>query len=299
MSLESRLDKWGSRTQIMAIMNVTPDSFSGDGLVGEQAVQRELGSDTLLDHALAKAREAAQEGATILDVGGESTRPGARPVAVQEEIARVVPIISMLAKQQHLPISVDSYHHETVEAALDAGAWMVNDIWGLRMPSGGWNEQMAKIVAKAKVPIILMHNRPVKASLSFNFTHYEQVHYTNLIEDILQELQESVSFAMSMGIKRDNILIDPGIGFAKTPAQNMTVLRNLGVFRRLGLPILLGVSRKSFIGQTLELPPQERDEGTAAITAFAIQQAQVDIVRVHQVRINARVARMIDALVRH
>jgi len=123
--------------------------------------------------------------------------------------------------------------------------------------------------------------------------------YTNLIEDILQELQESVSFAMSMGIKRDNILIDPGIGFAKTPAQNMTVLRNLGVFRRLGLPILLGVSRKSFIGQTLELPPQERDEGTAAITAFAIQQAQVDIVRVHQVRINARVARMIDALVRH
>lgn len=299
MSLESRLDKWGSRTQIMAIMNVTPDSFSGDGLVGEQAVQRELGSDQLLAHALERAQQAAHEGATILDVGGESTRPGARPVEAHEEMARVIPIISLLAKQQHLPISVDSYHHETVEAALDAGAWMVNDIWGLRLPSGGWNEQMAKIVAKANAPIILMHNRPIKTSFAANVTYYQQVHYNNLIEDILQELQESIAFAESMGIKREHILIDPGIGFAKTPAQNMTVLRHLSAFRRLGFPILLGVSRKSFIGQMLELPPQERDEGTAAITAYAIQQAQVDIVRVHHVRINARVARMTDALVRH
>jgi dihydropteroate synthase len=299
MSLESRFPKWGSRTQIMAIMNVTPDSFSGDGLVVGQAVQREFGSDLLVEQALEKAQQAAQEGATILDVGGESTRPGARPVPVQEEIRRVLPIISTLAKQQQLPISVDSYHHETVEAALDAGAWMVNDIWGLRLSSGGWNEQMAKIVAKAQVPIILMHNRPITRSVASNVPYYEQVHYTNLIEDIIQELRESIHFAQSMGIRREHILIDPGIGFAKTPAQNMTVLRNLAAFRDLGFPILLGVSRKSFIGQTLELPPQERDEGTAAITAYAIQQAQVDIVRVHHVRINARVARMTDALVRH
>jgi dihydropteroate synthase len=280
---------WGARTYIMAIVNVTPDSFSADGLAQPAA--------DLAAAALAQARRQAAEGADLIDVGGESTRPGAQPIGIAEELRRVVPAVRAIAAELAQPISVDTYHAEVAAAALDAGAHLINDIWGLRTPDGGWNAALANLAATRKVPIILMHNRRAQAVVGALGGHYPQVEYADLMGEIITDLRASVAYAEARGIARGRIIIDPGLGFGKTPAQNLVLMRRLREFRALGLPLLLGASRKSFIGLPLGLPPQERDEGTAATTALAVA-AGFDIVRVHNVRMNVRAARVADAIER-
>ena len=280
---------WGARTYVMAIINATPDSFSADGLA-------QPGAD-LVSAALAQARRAAQEGADILDIGGESTRPGAQPIGLDEELRRVVPVIGAIARELQLPISVDTYHAEVADAALNAGAQMVNDIWGLRTPEGGWNAPLAELLARRGTPLVLMHNRRAQPTIGALGGHYRQVEYADLLREIIAELRERVGYAEACGIRRDRIIIDPGLGFGKTPAQNLVLMRRLSEFRAIGLPLLVGASRKSFIGLPLKLPPHERDEGTAATTALAIA-AGADIVRVHNVKMNVRAARISDAIVR-
>jgi dihydropteroate synthase len=280
---------WGARTYVMGIINVTPDSFSADGLV-------RTGSD-VAEAALAQARRCEEEGADILDIGGESTRPGAQPIALAEELQRVVPAVAAAARHVRLPISVDTYHAEVAAAALDAGAHMINDIWGLRTPAGDWNEQLAALAAGRGVPIVLMHNRRAQATVGALGGHYQAVEYADLIGEIIAGLRERATYAEARGILRERIIIDPGLGFGKTPEQNLQIMRRLGEFRALRLPLLVGASRKSFIGLPLGLPPHERDEGTAATTALAIA-AGADIVRVHNVKMNVRAARITDAIVR-
>jgi dihydropteroate synthase len=280
---------WGARTYVMAIINVTPDSFSADGLA-------QPGAD-IAAMALAQARRAAAEGADLLDIGGESTRPGAQPIGVEEELRRVVPAVAAVARELDLPISVDTYHAEVAAAALDAGARMVNDIWGLRTPAGGWNAPLAHLVAERRAPIVLMHNRRAQATVGALGGHYRQVEYADLIGEIIVELRERVAYAEASGIARERIVIDPGLGFGKTPDQNLVLMRRLRELRAIKLPLLIGASRKSFIGLPLGLPPHERDEGTAATTALAIA-AGADIVRVHNVQMNVRAARITDAIVR-
>jgi dihydropteroate synthase len=281
---------WGARTYVMGILNVTPDSFSADGLALPEA--------DLAGAALAQAQRFAAEGADLLDIGGESTRPGARPIDIAEELRRVVPAIAAIASALTLPLSVDTYHAEVAAAALDAGAHLINDIWGLRTPEGGWNELLAALAAARGTPIVLMHNRRAQASIGAIGGHYADVQYHDLVGEVIAGLQASVAYAEAHGIRRERIIIDPGLGFGKTPDQNLALMRRLGEFQSLGLPLLLGASRKSFIGQALNLPPQERDEGTAAVTALAIG-AGVDIVRVHNVKMNVRAARTTDAIVRN
>ncbi len=286
-SLELR---WNERTYVMGILNVTPDSFSGDGL------ERDDGD--VVPGAVAQARYFAEAGADILDVGGESTRPGAQPVSASEERARVVPVITALRRELDLPISVDTWKAEVAVAALDAGADMVNDVWGLRLPSGGWDYAMAQLVLERNVPIILMHNRQSQPKYSTVGGYYERVEYADLMGDVLHELREEVQFALDQGIQPAQIILDPGIGFGKTPAQNIELLRRLGEFKSLGYPLLLGTSRKSFIGLVLGgLPPHERVEGTIATVVLGIQ-AGVNIVRVHDVAAVVRAVRMADAILR-
>jgi dihydropteroate synthase len=273
----------------MAIINVTPDSFSADGLA-------QPGTDVVAA-AVAQARQAADEGADLLDIGGESTRPGAQPIGLEEELRRVIPAITAIAREIPLPISIDTYHAEVAAAALDAGARIVNDIWGLRTPDRGWNAPLAQLVAARGAPLVLMHNRRAQPTVGALGGHYREVEYADLVGDILAELREQIAYAEQCGIPRDRIIADPGLGFGKTPAQNLVLMRRLAEFHALGLPLLLGASRKSFIGLPLNLPPTERDEGTAATTALAIA-AGFDIVRVHNVRMNVRAGRIADAIVR-
>jgi dihydropteroate synthase len=280
---------WGVRTYVMGIVNVTPDSFSADGLA-------QPGVD-LAAAALEQARRCTAEGAEIIDIGGESTRPGARPVSIAEELARVVPAIRAVAGAVELPISIDTFHAEVAAAALDAGAQMINDVWGLRQPEGGWNKALAALVAERDVPIVLMHNRQAPPASGAIGGHYRAVAYHDLLGEVIGELRERIAYAESCGIRRERIIVDPGLGFGKSPQQNLVLLRRLGELRSLGLPLLVGTSRKSFIGLPLNLPPQQRDEGTAATTALAIQSG-ADIVRVHNVQMNVRAARVADAIVR-
>ena len=278
---------WGSRTFVMGILNVTPDSFSGDGLIDTPRDPVEA--------ALARARRFVEAGADILDVGGESTRPGADPVGVEAELARVIPVIRALAAAHDVWISVDTYKAGVAEAALEAGAHIINDVWGLRA-----DPEMAGLVARRKAPVILMHNRSTPGSAEVRETlggHYVGVEYENLIEDIKRELGHSLELAGAAGIHDAHIVLDPGIGFGKTISQNLEILDRLDEIRSLGYPILLGPSRKSFIGYTLDAPPDERVEGTAATIAIGIDRG-ADIVRVHDVGVMARVAKMTDAIVR-
>jgi dihydropteroate synthase len=232
-----------------------------------------------------------------LDVGGESTRPGAPLVPAEDECVRVVPVIEALRRQLDVPISVDTWKADVAAAALDAGADIVNDVWGLRLPDGGWDQSRARLVATRGVPIVIMHNRRAAASVSSIGGHYPRVQYADLLDDMLRELRENIEFALAQGIRPAQIIVDPGIGFGKTPAQNVEVLRRLQEFTTLGYPLLLATSRKSFIGLALGgLPPDQRVEGTAATVALGIQ-AGADIVRVHDVAAMVRVARMTDVLV--
>jgi dihydropteroate synthase len=292
LQLGARSLAWGERTYIMGIVNVTPDSFSRDGL---------LEHDDVVAAAVEQARRFEAEGADLLDIGGESTRPGARPVGVEQELARVLPPLQALRAACALPISVDTYKAEVAAAALDAGAELINDIWGLRTPEGGWNEPLARLVAERQAPIVLMHNRRAAdgavAAAPGQGGHYRAVEYDDLLGELCADLRASVAYARSCGVPDERIILDPGLGFGKTPAQNIVLLRRLAELRSLGLPILLGASRKSFIGLALELPPEQRGVGTLATTALGIQ-AGADIVRVHDVALNVQVARMSDAILR-
>ena len=280
---------WGARTYIMGILNVTPDSFSGDGLARNASEEQRLTS------ALAQAVEFIAAGVDILDVGGESTRPGAEPVDAAEEKRRVLPVIEALRTRFDIPISIDTYRAETAEAAFHTGATILNDVWGLKA-----DPDLARVAAKANAPVILMHNRSSWANAQVKERlggRYVGVPYDDLIPDIRRELLESVSLAHAAGIPDGHIILDPGIGFGKTVEQNLELLDRLAEIRSLGYPVLLGPSRKSFIGYTLDLPPDQRVEGTAAAVSVGITRG-ADIVRVHDVAYMARVARMTDAFVR-
>jgi dihydropteroate synthase len=258
---------WGARTYVMGIVNVTPDSFSGDGV-------------TDLEAAVAQAKQMAQDGADLIDIGGESTRPetwAAPGLSVEDELARVIPVVTRVAAVVSVPVSIDSYKAEVAERAIAAGAALVNDVWGLRR-----DPRMAATVAAAGVPVVLMHNKPGGG-------------YNDLIGEIAESLRGSVGLAQAAGVADDRIIVDPGIGFGKTREENLEIIRRLPEFRTLGFPLLIGPSRKSFIGKTLDLPAGDRLEGTAAAVALSIA-GGADIVRVHDVKAMVRVARMADAI---
>ncbi len=264
--------EWGARTYVMGVVNLTPDSFSGDG----------VGSDPGTALRLASAFQ--EMGADIVDVGGMSTRPpsvypGAQPVSEAEETSRVVPVIEALASNLTVPVSVDTYRAAVARDALEAGAAMVNDVWGLARDSN-----MATVVAQAQVPVVLMHNQ--------NHTRYD-----DLVPDVIRSLGGMADAAVEAGVDPGNIILDPGMGFGKTAEHNLEILRRLEEFAVLERPILVGMSRKSTIGLVLDLPVEERVEGTAATVALSIA-GGADIVRVHDVKQMVRVARMSDAVVR-
>jgi dihydropteroate synthase len=273
---EHRLE-WGQRTHVMGIVNVTPDSFAGDGLLQNAQEQ-----DDFVQRAVAQAQQFAADGATLIDVGGESTRPNAAPISVEQELARVLPVVQALyaALPKEVMISIDTYKAQVARQALDAGACIVNDIWGLRQDAA-----MATLVAGRGVPVVLMAN----------MRGYRR---QEIVSDVVRFLAGSIDLALAAGVAWERIILDPGIGFGTTPEENLTLLRRLGELRALGRPILLGTSRKSTIGLVLGgLPASERLEGTAATVALGIAQG-ADIVRVHDVREMVRVVKMSDAVVR-
>lgn len=286
MRLTDRFD-WGSRTYVMGIQNVTPDSFSGDGLRVE--------TKGALDRAMAQARDFVDAGADILDVGGESTRPGSTPLGAAEEMERVLPVIETLADEfPDLLISIDTFKAEVAAAALDAGAHIVNDVWGLRA-----DPAMGRMAAERGAPVILMHNRsrPNELIVDQLGGSYLGASYDDLLADVSREMESLAEAALAAGVARDQIILDPGIGFGKTIQQNMALINHMERFKALGYPILSGPSRKSFIGRVLDLPPDQRVEGTAATIALSIVRG-ADIVRVHDTREMVRVARMMDAMLR-
>jgi dihydropteroate synthase len=278
-SCGSSIFHWGQRTYIMGVVNVSPDSFSGDGIAdAEQAV--------------ARGKQLAAEGADMIDIGGESTRPGSTPISIDEELRRVVPVVEKLADEVSVPLSVDTYKLDVARRALNAGANMINDIWGLQK-----EPLLADLAADKGVPIVLMSNQ-------------RDSHCRDIVPAVISDLKRAIKQALGAGVPWENIIIDPGIGFGKTQQQNLEILQRLDELEVLGRPILLGSSRKSFIGWVLDLTPEQRPEkvafvppgdqrleGTAATVAIGIAKG-VDIVRVHDVREMARVCRMSDAVVR-
>jgi dihydropteroate synthase len=270
---------WGKHTFIMGILNLTPDSFSGDGLLaGKDAVQQ----------ALRQARQMAAEGAEILDLGAESSRPGAEPVSMELEMQRLMPALEVIREQEpDILLSVDTYKSEVASRALQAGADWINDIWGLR-----FDPQMAAVIAQNKAGVVLMHNgRALSGASETNPSNRPK----DVVEWVREGLEESLNIARQAGIGKEDILLDVGIGFGKTLAENLELINRLNEFKSLGYPLLIGPSRKSFIGATLNLPADQRVEGTAAATAISITRG-ADIIRVHDVREMTRVARMCDAL---
>src|SRR5215207_1882214 len=294
LQVGNHLFNWGSRTYVMGILNVTPDSFSGDGLFPPLPVGEGQGEGEL--RTLQQAREFLANGADILDVGGESTRPGSEPVSVDEELERVLPAIQAISREfPNVLISIDTYKARVAEEAFKAGAHILNDVWGLRA-----DPELAAIAARHKAPVILMHNRSNLASVEVRAqlgNAYIGSQYQNLIEDVKRELLLSVGLAKKAGIEESHIILDPGIGFGKTRQHNLELINRLDQIRALGYPVLLGPSRKSFIGFTLDLPADQRLEGTAATVAIGIARG-ADIIRVHDVKEMARVAKMTDAIVR-
>lgn len=252
-------------TYIMGILNVTPDSFSDGGKWNDE------------DAALKHAEEMIEEGADIIDIGGESTRPGYTLLSDEEEIARVVPVIQAVKSRFDIPVSVDTYKSHVARAALEAGADLVNDIWGLK-----YDQELAGVIAEYEAPCCLMHNR-------------READYQDFMEDMLQDLRETISIAKKAGIPDQNIILDPGVGFGKTYENNLEAINRLERMHELGYPILLGTSRKSVIGLTLDLPASERLEGTLATTVMGVMK-KAAFVRVHDIRANARIIKMTEAI---
>ena len=259
---------WGRRTYVMGIINISPDSFSGDG----------LGAD--IETVSRQAARFVADGADILDIGGESTRPNHRPVSAEEEIRRVIPAIERLAEEVSLPISIDTGKASVARRAVEAGASIINDVWGLKQ-----DPLIAAAAAAAGVPFVFTSNQR------------SQVCKSDIMTEISQDLKRGITRLEKAGVSKENIIIDPGIGFGKSLAQNLEIIRRLAELKALGKPILLGTSRKSVIGLVLDLPPEQRLEGTAATIAIGIANG-ADIVRVHDVRQMARVCRMSDAIIR-
>lgn len=267
MILKTRVRTYNlnDRSYIMGILNITPDSFSDGG--------RFMAIDKAVEQAVAMERQ----GADIIDIGGESTRPGHLPLTVEEELSRVIDIIKAVKQKVSVPISIDTYKAETAKQAIEAGADIINDIWGAKK-----DPEMAVVAAKYDVPIILMHNRDNK-------------NYTSLIDDMLKDLQESIEIVLNAGVKKSNIILDPGIGFAKNAEDNIIVMKELERFNELGYPILLGTSRKTFIGDILNVPAEERDIGTGATTCLGIAKG-IQLFRVHNVKVHKELAKMMDAM---
>lgn len=259
--------EFGQKVYIMGILNITPDSFS-DG-----------GRYETVEPAMRQVERMIADGAHIIDVGGESTRPGHTPVSAEEEIRRIIPVIRLIRERYDIPISVDTYKSSTARAALEAGADLINDVWGFL-----YDEEMAAVAAEYDVPVCLMHNR-------------DNTEYVNFLDDVVSDLRKSLALARSHGVRQENIILDPGIGFGKTYEQNLYLLNHLETICELGYPVLLGASRKSVIGITLGLPVEEREEGTLATSVIGAMKG-CSIVRVHDVRANVRALRMAEA-VRH
>ena len=281
MELESGREEYGDKnmiiggkkfdtanqTYIMGILNVTPDSFSDGGKFNG------------MDAAMAHARQMIEEGADIIDVGGESTRPGHIQITDEEEIARVTPIIEALKKEFDVPVSIDTYKSHVAEAAVQAGADLVNDIWGLK-----YDEKMADVIAKYQVACCLMHNR-------------EKAEYQDFLTDFMSDMKECVRLAKKAGIADDQVILDPGVGFGKTYEMNLEIIDKMEILNELGYPVLLGTSRKSVIGLTLDLPVTEREEGTIVTTVYGVQKGCA-FVRVHDVKKNKRAIQMTKAIMR-
>ena len=262
--IAGRRFEWGRRAYVMGVVNVTPDSFSGDGRLDPEAAVR---------HGL----ELVAAGADLLDVGGESTRPGHQPVAAEEELRRVLPVVERLARESGVPVSVDTWKLEVAEAAVAAGAGLVNDVWGLRRSPG-----IAGLAARSGAALVLMHNQ-------------EGHEYADLVGEVEAGLRASLAAALAAGIDRERVILDPGIGFGKTAEQNLVVLRNLERLRAIGQPLLVGTSRKSFLGKLFGLEGEDRDLGTAATVVAAVLRG-ADIVRVHDVATTVKVLRVAEAL---
>ena len=256
-----------NETYVMGILNVTPDSFSDGGKYNG------------MDRALAHAKQMIDEGAAIIDVGGESTRPGHVQITEDEEIARVTPVIERLKQEFAVPVSIDTYKSRVAEAAIQAGAALVNDIWGLK-----YDPKMAGVIAKYDLACCLMHNR-------------EKAEYTDFLTDFMTDMEECVTLAKKAGISEDKIILDPGVGFGKTYEMNLEIIDKMECLNKLGYPVLLGTSRKSVIGLTLDLPVEEREEGTLVTTVYGVQKGCA-FVRVHDVQKNLRAIRMTQAIMR-
>ena len=267
MKIGNKEFKIGERTFVMGILNITPDSFSDGGKFNE------------IELAIERAKKMVEEGADIIDIGGESTRPNAVFVSEEEEINRVVPIIKAIKESMDITISIDTYKSKTAEEALKAGADIINDVWGFKK-----DKDMAKVASKYGVPCILMHNRISKP-------------YNDLMKDVILDLEESIKIALDAGVKRENIILDPGIGFAKTYEENLIVMNNLEMIVDMGYPVLLGTSRKSMIGLALDLPANERVEGTVATTVMGIIKG-CQLIRVHDVLENKRACIMTDTILK-
>ena len=265
MQIGNRFFNVKHHTYVMGIMNLTPDSFSDGGQYNQ------------MDQSLKHAEKLIGEGADLLDIGGESTRPGHTQISVEEEIERIAPVIENIKSEFEIPLSVDTYKSPVAKVALDLGADMVNDIWGLK-----YDSQMAALVADYRVPVCLMHNRM-------------NTDYKDFIPDTLSDLEECIQLAKDAGIPEGQIIVDPGVGFAKSYEQNLEVIRRLEAYKVLGYPILLGTSRKSVIGLTLDLPFDEREEGTLVTTVMAVL-AGCAFVRVHDVKANVRAIKMAEAI---
>jgi dihydropteroate synthase len=271
--------RWGERTYVMGILNVTPDSFSGDGLADD------------FKAAVKRAKQMAKEGADIIDIGGESTRPNATPVSADEELRRIIPVIERLASELSVPMSVDTTKSEVAQRALEAGARMLNDQWGLKR-----DPRLAELAAEWKVPIVLMSNQRDKGGYDADLKR-DTADYADPIVEIIGSLKGSLEIAARCGVPAENIIIDPGIGFGKSWQHDLEIISRLDELTGLGKPILLGPSGKSFIGRVLDLPVSERLPGTAAAVAIGIAHG-ADMVRVHDVKPIVRVCRMSDAIIR-
>ncbi|HLO10655.1 MAG TPA: dihydropteroate synthase [Pseudoneobacillus sp.] len=257
---------YDQKTLIMGILNATPDSFSDGGRFNQ------------VEYAVERARELVEQGADIIDIGGESTRPGGAKVSLEEELERVIPFISAISESVKVPISIDTYKAEVAIQAIEAGAHIINDVWG-----GKADKKMAEVAANYQVPVILMHNRTNRD-------------YQHFYRDVVNDLFESITMMKTAGVKDHNIILDPGIGFAKDLNENIQMMRELDKLVSIGYPVLLGTSRKSMIGQVLDLPVTERMEGTGATVCYGIQKG-CQIVRVHDVKEVSRMAKMMDTLI--